>query len=888
MHAGGRTGYGTNCVITDAMEASFLRGWLKSRAHIGEAALEAVISSLGSQDVYELRDLYALANLPGRAHPFALEDVLAPLTSTRIRAALELTPMSQMQLSPCPMSPPPSPPQGLHAKSAAPAAEDGPPTRKRSTGTMDMKTAISAMKLKHMQETAADIHIPWWILDPTGDVILKQRRRLRDERQRSEELEELREANTDGVSGYSMEELEAYSKAQQARARQTKQRQKRGRPSRVARWFLRLLYPCRHPEELTLYPSWDMLTAVALLFTAGATPYEVGFLPQANSVTEPLFVTNRIIDFIFLMDMSFQFVLMFERKIHEDGMDLSHWETRLRPIAQRYLRSPYFVIDVCSIVPSIFDIIITVQSDQDSDSGLAALKSLRVVRVLRLIKLLRLVKASKVVARLSDQLSWSQQTLKLCRLFFTALLVLHAFACVLGISATFPATPKETWLVRLGFCASSRDAIALSLDPSAATIHPILDDLLSAAREGRTAAADLSRTTGELNLDTSESFVCVSAGERYLNALGWGFDLLTGGDSIATPGPFEPYLPDHAAHATSLSLSETVLVLVLKILGTFIWSLIFGDLVVSLTNGADPGQVAFDQSLDLLNSYIRDLDVPTHLAKELRRFLHENRSQQIHKLRMETVKNLPPGLTEKIAWTLHLDWLTAIPCFRGLRDFSLGFQVPIDQARMNRFLTNVVLKMNSITFISGDRPPAGALYLLMKGYAQYTDDDGHPNGIFSRALGPSDSWGAEDMVLSHPRILYRLRVTALTYLHVQSLERSDFEGLQKHFPGECQAVRRRVLKDTFRADMNLAAYKFRLQKWEARQKEREAAAVAELLGRHRGSNGGARSAQDSTPRPPPVSLQPDEEPLDEEDVVISSLSPRKTPPPSAGVSSTKS
>ena len=46
--------------------------------------------------------------------------------------------------------------------------------------------------------------------------------------------------------------------------------------------------------------------------------------------------------------------------------------------------------------------------------------------------------------------------------------------------------------------------------------------------------------------------------------------------------------------------------ILLKIFGAFAWSVIFGQLVVSLTHGADPAEIAFSQSLDLLNSFIVD------------------------------------------------------------------------------------------------------------------------------------------------------------------------------------------------------------------------------------------------------------------------------------------
>jgi hypothetical protein len=85
----------------------------------------------------------------------------------------------------------------------------------------------------------------------------------------------------------------------------------------------------------------------------------------------------------------------------------------------------------------------------------------------------------------------------------------------------------------------------------------------------------------------------------------WGFNLLTGGESLALEGPFAPY-GHWANHSESLTPAEALLVLGLKVFGAFAWSVIFGQLVVSLTHGADPAEIAFGQSLDLLNSFVKE------------------------------------------------------------------------------------------------------------------------------------------------------------------------------------------------------------------------------------------------------------------------------------------
>lgn len=206
---------------------------------------------------------------------------------------------------------------------------------------------------------------------------------------------------------------------------------------------------------------------------------------------------------------------------------------------------------------------------------------------------LRLVKASTVLARLTQQLTCSQKTLKLFKLLGTALLILHAFACVLGISTTFSDSPADSWFGRAGYCVPLEFARQAFEDPETYRgMHTYLvsySDLLLG-------------NTSSTNEDGETIWHCVESGYMYLTSLVWGFELLTGGDTLPRAGPFEvfsePSFPrvrlkqfTFANHTMLLTWPETVITLILKIMGAFLWALIFGDLVVSLTVGSDPAQV---------------------------------------------------------------------------------------------------------------------------------------------------------------------------------------------------------------------------------------------------------------------------------------------------------
>ena len=233
--------------------------------------------------------------------------------------------------------------------------------------------------------------IPWYIIDPTGCVIKDAR---------------IREAHKEKKLNGSL------------------------------KWTTRLgLY------SPTLYPGWDAITGIALAFTGACgsvycdssslcvrraphallgvdqpaprvsfcaalmTPFEVGFLPPAPSPAHPLFIINRLVDIVFVLDMIFAFCTMTQLSMDKVTAAMSQsqtqiagstergsesgkgapvvWETNIRLLANDYLLS-WFVIDVISIAPSVFDFLPSAfDEDAYTNNGY---RVLRTIRALRLIK----------------------------------------------------------------------------------------------------------------------------------------------------------------------------------------------------------------------------------------------------------------------------------------------------------------------------------------------------------------------------------------------------------------------------------------------------------------------------------------------------------------------
>jgi len=158
-----------------------------------------------------------------------------------------------------------------------------------------------------------------------------------------------------------------------------------------ARWVI-------HPEKNDCIGRWDIITSMALLYTAILTPFEVGFLEGCTGnvcFTDPWFYINRVLDVIFFVDMCLQFFVAFQSGNALGGYT---WVLDQRHIVRHYLRT-WFALDAATVFfPAGFDLYVaSLGSDADNvDKGASRGSALRVLRALRIVKLVRLVRASRL------------------------------------------------------------------------------------------------------------------------------------------------------------------------------------------------------------------------------------------------------------------------------------------------------------------------------------------------------------------------------------------------------------------------------------------------------------------------------------------------------------
>ena len=72
------------------------------------------------------------------------------------------------------------------------------------------------------------------------------------------------------------------------------------------------------PLETPWLKNWDLLCVLSLVFVCFVTPYEVVFLEMdleggaLNYLRDPLFMVNRFVDSIFVVDMILQFFVAYQ------------------------------------------------------------------------------------------------------------------------------------------------------------------------------------------------------------------------------------------------------------------------------------------------------------------------------------------------------------------------------------------------------------------------------------------------------------------------------------------------------------------------------------------------------------------------------------------------
>lgn len=365
------------------------------------------------------------------------------------------------------------------------------------------------------------------------------------------------------------------------------------------------------PRTSRLMGYWDALTSLALLYTALLTPAEVALLDPALSPLEPLFLVNRTIDVIFLIDICLQFVLITEvTRAQSQG---AYWLTTPREIARQYLHT-WFTIDLISTAVAAFDFIglSAFNSSGDQNSNLSSLKVLRVIRVVRLIKLVRLLRASRMIRRWETRIAINYATLALVKALVSVILLGHWMACAWSMQARIQSDLSQTWLGRLGYCT------------------PIVDD-------DATSAVEQLWSCPPLDIYVAALYFAAAT----ITSIGYG-DI--------TP--------------TLSNTTEVFMAAVLMFSSCVVWAHLIGVFSSILANFS-PERNAFRAEIDQLNRFIKAEAMPKELARRMREYLHQSKHLRSAQIQQRLLSALPPALQGEVSWITNQSWLPNISFLQG-------------------------------------------------------------------------------------------------------------------------------------------------------------------------------------------------------------------------------
>mmetsp|Transcript_30072 Transcript_30072/g.82593 ORF Transcript_30072/g.82593 Transcript_30072/m.82593 type:complete len:811 (-) Transcript_30072:107-2539(-) len=483
---------------------------------------------------------------------------------------------------------------------------------------------------------------------------------------------------------------------------------------------------------------WDVIMAVALLFTAIVTSYEIAFLETQYNA---LYALNRCLDALFVKDMLLQFVLMVKKK----SVKGTTWVYNKRGIAKAYLKG-WFAVDVLAILPyDYLPLLVSGEQETYDATSLENLRAMRMLRVLRSIKLLRILKGTRIVKRWENRIGMMSGPKYLLKFTVLILVSCHWLACIWGFCGILYGTNLEC-RERLRPTDPRLDTFPDTAyffrgpDPSRGWVDQ-WDGHSWVVRfaDGRTASTPMNPCDSHM---------------VYAASLYWSIQTMTSvgyGDIIPTT-PFEYVICSICMMASSI-----------------LWAYIIGA-AGSIMSTAHPEQIEFEQAMDAFNQMARDQELPDDISVRGRGFLREQRYHKRHVRSRDAAQCLSADLKGIVNRKMSSYYLDHISFFQGAELTQLREDVA-NEFEASFYEKREIVKLH------------GRLCVVERGAVGYA----------GRILVPWAYWG-EDMVVTNERLRKQEASVSLTYLEVVSLSREDLFTVLAGHPDQLCRFKRVAVK----------------------------------------------------------------------------------------------
>lgn len=504
----------------------------------------------------------------------------------------------------------------------------------------------------------------------------------------------------------------------------------------------------RQMEACTIEPFgkklrvWDQMTICALLWVAFVTPFEVGLLPiSREGGLLVLFVLNKIVDAIFIFDIFIQFFVPYRDR---DGL----WVMDNTMMAKRYLFSTRparsFSLDFISSLP--FDSIITAVNGEDEGGEYRSLK------MLRIIKLVRVMRASRIFKRWEAQLGISHSSLKMMEFLLISLVMAHWLACL------------WCFVGRLG-----NYWVALESDEGEGKEWEATFPGVPFTYPGPRGPAYAYRHYSWIQ---KAGMSDASPWELYGPALYLALSNMFGGSGEPSPANYvEFYIQG-----------------LMMLVGSSLWAYIIGagcGIIATL----DPQGVEFRRTMDELNYFARDKDLPQHLTVKLRTFFQNTQHVIFARSYDNLLMKMSPLLRGEAALRVAEQSICRLPYF-ALEQVESGF------------LATAALKLQVGTYSLREYLPIENLTIIERGIAAREG-----------RLRVKGSCLGHDMILELPHLRDWTAALALTVvLQVMTLSRDDLREVLLDSPKATELVRKAAFKLAFQRLIQRVADEYRYEK----------------------------------------------------------------------------
>jgi len=204
-----------------------------------------------------------------------------------------------------------------------------------------------------------------------------------------------------------------------------------------------------------------------------------------------------------------------------------------------------------------------------------------------------------------------------------------------------------------------------------------------------------------------------------------------------------------------------------------VWTFVLSTLA-GVAATLNPNAVLFQTTMDSLNTFMRERQLPRQMRRQLREYFdHARRVREVSD-DAQLLQSMSPLLQGTVAFAANKEWLDKIwwlrmMSSRGTRD-------------SREFIANLAKSLDLTAYVASERPPLGQLYVLRKGMCI-------KNWNFMRA---GRVWG-DDLILENRRLMDHSQAVALTYIEVMSISKEAVDSSCDQFPLARQTIDKAAL-----------------------------------------------------------------------------------------------